>query len=186
MPMKPETNCNEIRYHLFPFLRNELAPADRSLVNAHLSHCKTCVEELDSMRRSLHALDALSSTLKTPEGAWKQLQRRVRTSQPVIPWRNRTEFRIAAGLIVFLGGLCLIWLLRINDQVLIALKGTFEALGIELPWLTEGPLSSFLAPLLFIILCSLLMLVLSPLVLKRTKAREVAPSLLFEEEKGKN
>ena len=191
MPMKPEKNCNEIRYHLFPFLGNELAPEDRSLVDAHLSHCKACAEELEAMRRSLCALDALAPSvlvpsLKTQDGAWKQLQRRVRASRPVIPWRNRTDFKIAAGLIMFMGGLCLIWLLRINDQVLTALKGTFESLGIELPWLTEGPLSSFLAPLLFIILCSLLTVILSPLVLKRKKEKDVTPSLLFEEEKGKN
>ncbi len=188
---KQKTECTARSLDFFPFLKGELDRSDHARVERHLAVCGSCTEELEKMRQALHALDGLYPPLDADEEGWNRLEARIRSSGTSfirVPsaWMGRKEFRIAASAAVVLGGVCLIWLLKINDQVVRALRETLDSLGWSAPWLTEGPLSAFLTPLFFVLLCSFLMLVFSPFVLKRKKEKARRAALRLEEEKGKS
>lgn len=168
--MNLEKRCQEIRLGLYPFLKGELDSEANALIQQHLEVCNSCEQEMRHMREILDDLSTCPIYLKPQEGAWDRLASRIEIHRRVSSMRWRREYKIAACVIGLLGTFCLLYLLKINDQVIHALRETLGGLGLDWPWLFEGPLSSFLAPLLFIVLCSLMTLVLSPILLKKKRA----------------
>lgn len=176
--MNLEKRCQEIRLGLYPFLKGELDSEANALIQQHLDVCNSCEQEMRQMREVLDDLSACHNFLEPPEGGWDRLASRIEIHHRTSSKRWRREYKIAACVIGLLGTFCLLYLLKINDQVLRALRETLGGLGLDWPWLFEGPLSSFLAPLLFIALCSLMTLVLSPILLKKKRAaREKAAAV---------
>lgn len=55
------TQHSSIQLMLYEYLREELAPADRASVEAHLSSCKECTDELHELRETLSLLHAPST-----------------------------------------------------------------------------------------------------------------------------
>jgi hypothetical protein len=95
-----------------------------------------------------------------------RLMARVREARPESTLRYRTGVKAAAAVVSVLGVLCLVWLIRINDSIVAALHELLASLGIPMPWLTEGVLAPYLAPILFVLLTSFTTLLLSPVLLR--------------------
>jgi hypothetical protein len=172
--MAPHNRCEQVRLDLFSFLRGELDPKQAEAVGSHLEGCDACRLEREEMVNLLVTLSTSLEEIQSEATGWKRIQERIRRAREIQQARSRTEMRIAAALITAFGALCLAWLLKINDQVRAAFGDTLVSLGLSLPWLTEGPVSSFIAPLLFIALCATMTLVLSPFILIMEKRKALA------------
>jgi hypothetical protein len=167
--MKRNLSCHAVQLDLFSLFQDELETGKAAQMRKHLGKCPNCAATWDDLNTVLETLKRVLPSPVMEEKSWERLQQKIRISRQARAKRYLTEIRLAFGLIVLLGGLSLVWLLKLNHQVLEAIKGIFSSWGIHLPWLTEGPLSFFIAPILFIVLCSLLTLLLSPLILRRQK-----------------
>ena len=163
--MKSGKNCESIRLDLFSFIHGDLDEERGQEVRRHLETCPACSTERESLGQVLRSLDRHLHSIEPAKDGWDRLASRIASATSL----RRLEVRIAAGLIALFGASCLAWLLVINDQVVGALRETLAERGVELSWLTEGPVSAFLAPILFIALCSLMTLVLTPMLLREKK-----------------
>jgi hypothetical protein len=121
------------------------------------------------MGQVLKTLNRHLAFIEPAQDGWDRLSGRIASASR----HRRLEVRVAAGLITLFGASCLAWLMVINGQVVNALSKTLADRGLELPWLTDGPVSAFLAPMLFIALCSIMTLFLTPLLLKGKKRAPV-------------
>ncbi len=167
--------CEAIKLDLFPFIKGEMGTAGRKTLEDHVKGCSSCAEALAETRRVHNALDADACLSDVGEESLDRLLMRVRLYQHEKKSRlKKRAAGIGALLVAVVGGACLLWLIGINDRVLPAFRETLAYLGISMPWLTEGPLSGFLAPLLFIGLCSIMTLVASFVLLRRKKTRAEA------------
>jgi len=169
--MKSERKCSEIRDDLFHYHKQELSPAEEICVREHISDCEPCRIESDEMSKVLGVLSEHCPVIETPDisKGWNRIQSRVRLSRQAFLNKVRSWIIISVSAITMFGGACLIWLLIINDKVVAALHGMASSFGWDISWLTSGPVSSFLAPLLFICLCSIMTLLLSPFLLRKVK-----------------
>lgn len=163
--MKSGKNCESIRLDLFSFIHGELDEERGQEVRRHLETCPACSTERASLGQVLQSLDRHLLSIEPANDGWDRLASRIGSANAT----RRLGVRIAAGLIALFGASCLVWLLVINDQVVGALHETLAERGVELSWLTEGPVSAFLAPILFIALCSIMTLALTPLLLREKK-----------------
>ncbi|MHC4943539.1 MAG: hypothetical protein ACYTG7_11035 [Planctomycetota bacterium] len=177
--MAPDNLCDQVRLELFSYLRGEHGPGQAGLIRRHIEVCASCSQERDEMEGILSTLSTSLEEIRSEESVWHRVKERIGQAREIQQAQSRTEVRIAAALITVFGALCLAWLLKINDQVVAAFNETLLSLGLAWPWLTEGPVSSFLAPLLFISLCAFLTLILSPFILMMEKRKAL-------EEQGKD
>lgn len=167
--MSHQEQCEEIRNDLIPFIEGRLDEPACLRIRAHLDSCADCSGIREEMGETLGLLDRHMPELALSDELHERLLTRVREDRLSSSLRYRTEVKIVAGFVLLLGAACLIWLILINDQIVQALHESLTSLGISLPWLTEGAIAPFLAPLLFVLLCSLMTLIVSPLLLKKKK-----------------
>lgn len=178
--MVSESPCNEIRLNLFPYLKGELSGEAFESVRSHLAACESCRSESEEMNNTLEILTIHSPPVTADERTWDRLSTRIVQARSTQAARMKTMLIAGASLIAVFGALCLGWLLIINDQVVGALRDTLQAVGLEMAWLTDSPISNFLAPLLFIFLCSIMTLLLSPFLLKPFRKKRTEPDLTLQ------
>lgn len=164
--MVPKNDCEEIRLDLFLLLHDELNPSREQEISQHLADCPSCRREREEMARTLETVSVPLPIITSNEETWKKLQARLRPSWRVDALAQIRNYPVAFALITAFGGLCLAWLLRINARMVNALRETFLSMGVQADWLFDSPISAFLAPLLFILLCGVMTLILSPLILQ--------------------
>jgi hypothetical protein len=180
--MSHQEQCEEIRDDLIPFIEGRLDDPACHRIRAHLDSCADCTRAWDDTRETLGLLDRHIPVLALSDEIHERLLTRARADRLSSSLRYRTEVKIAAGFVLLLGVVCFIWLILINDQIVQALHESLTSFGISLPWLTEGVIAPFLAPLLFVLLCSLMTLIVSPLLLKKKKEWLQAPGQAKEKE----
>jgi len=167
--MNHDMECRDVRPEILPLLHGELESGRKVQVQNHLEKCSVCSEERNLLIRTMKMLAFEPPEPEEIERSWDKLQFRIASSRRDAIKRHRLEIGLAVGIIALLGGVSLVWLIRLNDQILLALEELFKTLGISLPWITQGPLSFFAAPFLFILLCSLMTTILSPFLLRHLR-----------------
>ena len=180
--MSHQEQCEEIRNDLIPFIEGRLDEPACLRIRAHVDSCADCGRVREEMGETLGLLDRQMPVLALPDEIHEHLLTRVRAECLSSSLRYRTEVKVVAGFVLLLGAACLLWLILINDQIVQALHESLTSFGISMPWLTEGALAPFLAPLLFVLLCSLMTLILSPLLLKKKKEWLQVPAPAKEKE----
>jgi len=131
--MHPETE-------LIPFLRGELAPADRERVAAHLAACVACRQATEESRAVLEALAARQPAAPPVDWGRYQADIRARTSAPSRRWWARPVPTLATAALLTVGVLVGVrGLERLSEDRrptdAVALEET--ALGAQLPLLRE-------------------------------------------------
>lgn len=107
-------NCKTIQEQLGAYVDGELRFQAHEIVRAHLTECRSCRRELESLR-SLVAGLAKPPSADVPEGLWSAIEKRLDADR--IPagrlrtgWRNRVPLRIAAMIALVVGGaLVVVW-----------------------------------------------------------------------------
>ncbi len=127
---------------LIPFLRGELAPADRARVAAHVAACEECRRATEESRAVLAALAARQPA--APPVDWGDYQAELRgrvEARPRRRWYARPVPTVAAAFViaatVLLGVRGVQQLTERPGADIVALEET--ALGTQLPLLREYP-----------------------------------------------
>lgn len=92
---------------LSAYLDDELSPAERQAVDAHLGVCTACTEELEGLRRVIAAARALPAERPLASDAWPGIRERISASPPTRqPWRlslSVPQLAAAAALLIAVG-----------------------------------------------------------------------------------
>ncbi len=106
--------CEEVRKKFLEFLDEELVPAERQAVQAHLEECPACARELAEVRGVCQevggTLQAVATAVAPPLRAWPRLQARLGAPSPtprtalarVFPLRRGWRAALAAVVLALL------------------------------------------------------------------------------------
>src|SRR3970282_2783356 len=91
-------------------IEKRLSPAERARVEAHLTACPECREELAEMRELVSAMEAMPSALRSWPGRrpslwpaiWARVRRRAGAARPAYSWQLAASMGLVAVCLVML------------------------------------------------------------------------------------
>ncbi|HEY3202313.1 MAG TPA: zf-HC2 domain-containing protein [Thermoanaerobaculia bacterium] len=93
--------CQQAAELLSPYVDGELAPADRTEVDAHLAECASCLAQVESARCLKHAIARLAGS-EEPPGAVRARIEALRFPRPAPSYRHRLlALTLAVVLLTF-------------------------------------------------------------------------------------
>jgi anti-sigma factor RsiW len=107
--------CDRVKGLLAAYLDSELSAEERAEVDKHLSSCRDCRRELESMRRAQDAVRSLlkekASGQEPAAGSWEQLRPSLDVYRPslVFLFRKRKWRIIATVIFVALAIVAVLW-----------------------------------------------------------------------------
>ena len=96
-------NCKKVNQLLLSYLDNEVSPEEREAIQAHLSTCSGCREEMEALaetqRELRQGLSVVAAGASAPSRAWSAIKERTETQKRSgIPILEAVKSRVRAGI----------------------------------------------------------------------------------------